>query len=116
MSASKDTDYFSPVQSTPETLRRSLFDDFLDTPDDAVLQHDFDAVRMMGRLCKDSLNDAFSQLSAALVLLFDDSDTHARLDIRSCLAIHGTDCILSGDDNHRDPETQRFGAKYPCLQ
>jgi len=80
-------------------------DDFFDAPDNAVLEHNFDPVRVMRGFREDSLDDAFCQLAAALVLLFDNPDPHAGLNIGSCLAIHHEmDCY---------PEVP-LRAKYPC--
>jgi hypothetical protein len=76
---------FGDVVGIPE---HTLFDDFFDAADDSVIEHHFDAVWMSRRLGKNSLDDPFRQLSGALILFFNDTDFHARLNLRSCLAIH----------------------------
>ena len=62
---------------------RSGLHDFFDAANNTIFQHDFDAMRMSRRFCEDSLDDAFGQLSGALVLLFDNPDSHAGLNIGS---------------------------------
>ena len=57
-------------------------------PDDSILQHYFDAVGMVRRLRKDSLDDTFGKLSRPLVLLLNHPHLHARFDVRSVLAVH----------------------------
>jgi hypothetical protein len=61
---------------------------FLNASDDPVLQHDFDAMRMVRRLCQDSLDDTFRELAGPLILFFNDADLHAGFDIGSVLAVH----------------------------
>ena len=82
-------------EATPEgcpalpAANSCLWNDFLNASDDSVFEHDFDAVRMLRGFGEDSLNDALSELSAALILLFNHADLHSRLDPRSGLAVHG---------------------------
>jgi hypothetical protein len=68
----------------------AFFDDFLDTPDNGVFEHDFDSVWMLGRVCENSLDDAFREFSGALVLLLHDVYPHAWSNLGSGLAIHRT--------------------------
>jgi len=65
-----------------------FWDDFLHPSDDSVFEHDFDAMRMLMGVREDSLDDAFCELPAALILLFHHAHFHSRLDLRSDLAIH----------------------------
>lgn len=66
-----------------------LLDDFLDATDDSVVEHDLYAVRMVGGVGENLLNDAFREFPCALVLLFYDADFHSRLNLSSDLAVHG---------------------------
>ncbi len=45
-------------------------------------------MRVMRRVGKNSLNDSFGQLSSPLILLFQHTYPHARLDGRSRLSVH----------------------------
>jgi len=51
-----------------------LADDLLHTADDAVFQHDFDPVRMVGGFGEDSLNGSLCELARLLMLFLDDAD------------------------------------------
>jgi hypothetical protein len=65
-----------------------FWDNFFDPSDNSVFEHDFDAMRMLLGICEDSLDDAFCEFPAALMLLFHHTHLHSRLDLRSILAIH----------------------------
>lgn len=69
-------------------VHRATSNNFLNTSNDSVLQHDFDAMRMVRRLCQDSLDDTFRELSGPLILFFNDADLHSGFDIGSVLAVH----------------------------
>ncbi len=70
------------------TAKARLLDNFLDSSNDSVVEHDLDAVRMVRGVGKYSLNDSFCEFPAGLVLLFNHAHLHSRLDLRSSLAIH----------------------------
>src|SRR6185295_18083162 len=88
------------VNARPDLPR--LLDDFFDAANDAVIEHDFDAVRMIRRLCQDSLDDAFRQLSRSLILLFNDAHLHARLNLRSRWPIHYCDDYCDDESGYFD--------------
>ena len=64
------------------------FDDFLYPSDNAIVEHHFDAMRMMRRFGQNALNDSFRKRARALVLFFDNADSHAGTNFRSSLASH----------------------------
>jgi hypothetical protein len=65
-----------------------LFQNLLHPADNSVLQHDFDPVRMIGRLGEQLLHDAFGQRSCALVLFFDHANAKPRLHVRANSSVH----------------------------
>ena len=70
--------------------------DFFYAPDDAIVEHHFDSVRMVWRFGEDSLNNAFCKLPCPLILLFDNADSHSAPNIRSCLTFHVCIVLMPG--------------------
>ena len=73
----------------------ALLNDFLDASNDAVVEHDLDAVGVPRRFGENPVDNALRELPAALVLLLHDTHLHPRLDLRSSLAVH--DSIMVQD-------------------
>ena len=62
--------------------------DFFDPTDYSAFQHDLNAVRMRARVGQYSADDAFRELSAALILLLHHQDFGADMNIASFCSVH----------------------------
>ena len=63
-------------------------DDLFHPPHLPVHQTDLDAVRVIGRLGKDVLDDTLGEFAGSLILFQDNQNRQAGFDVRAFLSVH----------------------------